>query len=528
MYIAKVPNRNSPPTILLRESVREGSKVRTKTIANLTKLPAARIEALVAAFRGDFDNKTANNIEPTIGQTFGTYFVLKYIADELGITKALGKGELPTLVSFLAMTRVAHRGSRLSAVRFAKQHAISDILSIDNLNEDKLYAALDYAAENQAQIEKNLYKEYLKQHKKPPALVLYDVTSSYFEGDKNELADYGYNRDGKKGKKQIVIGLLGDKDGNPLAIRVFEGNTSDTTTVTDQINKLRKEFGIEEVIFVGDRGMVKTKAQEELSAENYQYITALTDAQTRTLLNAEVIQLSLFDEGIAEIEAEDKRYILIKNNQIREQKLKRIDDKLEKLSLMIKERNDKVETSSRSKPDVGLKNISEWVKNNRLNKFVNLELKDKKIECTIDKDKKRDITSLYGCYTLVTDVDKSVLSKEEIKSSYKSLQNIEQDFKCLKTEFLEVRPIFVRKAERTVGHVFIAMLALKILRLMRQKLEPTTHTVEDAINALNRYVYITYEIDNKQIVKLPKPDAVQQEIFSTLGINFKNNNVGRK
>ena len=345
----------------------------------------------------------------------------------------MGNNELAKLVSFLAMTRIAHCGSRLSAVRFAEQHAIQDILGIEQLDENMLYEALDYAAENQDKIEAKLYQEYLKKHQEPPALVLYDVTSSYFEGQNNELAAYGYNRDGKKGKKQIVIGLLADIGGEPIAIRVFEGNTSDSTTVTDQINKLKSDFSITEVIFVGDRGMVKTKGQEALNAENYNYITALTDAQVRKLLDEKTIQLSLFDQKLSEVEVEGKRYVLILNDQIKAQKLANLDRKLNKLKDLIEERNQKVTGSVRAKAEVGLNNINAWVKTNRLDKFITLELKERTIEYRVDTEQQKKFMSLYGCYVLVTDVGSDKMTKEEIKRSYKSLQKVELDFKMLKT-----------------------------------------------------------------------------------------------
>ena len=505
--------------MLLRESYRDGTKIRTKTLANLSHFAPERIEALRLAFKGDFDN-VSPTLNPTVGKTFGTYFALKALIDETGITKALGNNELAKLVSFLAMTRIAHCGSRLSAVRFAEQHAIQDILGIEQLDENMLYEALDYAAENQDKIEAKLYQEYLKKHQEPPALVLYDVTSSYFEGQNNELAAYGYNRDGKKGKKQIVIGLLADIGGEPIAIRVFEGNTSDSTTVTDQINKLKSDFSITEVIFVGDRGMVKTKGQEALNAENYNYITALTDAQVRKLLDEKTIQLSLFDQKLSEVEVEGKRYVLILNDQIKAQKLANLDRKLNKLKDLIEERNQKVTGSVRAKAEVGLNNINAWVKTNRLDKFITLELKERTIEYRVDTEQQKKFMSLYGCYVLVTDVGSDKMTKEEIKRSYKSLQKVELDFKMLKTGFLEVRPIFVRKSSRTIGHVFIAMLALKVMRLLNNKLEVIDCSAGDALNALSRFIFLTYEVNGKVFTRLPNADELQLGVFKAIGISL--------
>lgn len=215
MYIATVPNRNSPPAILLRESYREDGKVKNRTLANLTHWKPERIDALGRALKGEFDGLSG---APQSGEIFGVVFALKRLADELGITAALGKSKAATLALFLVLARIAHGGSRLSAVRWAQQHAVDDILGLAAFDEDDLYAALDWLAEEQTRIENGLYETYLEQCGQPPALVLYDVTSSYLEGEQNELAGYGYNRDGKRGKKQIVVGLLTAADGEPLAV----------------------------------------------------------------------------------------------------------------------------------------------------------------------------------------------------------------------------------------------------------------------------------------------------------------------
>ncbi len=542
MYIATIPNRNSPPAILLRESRREGGKIRTTTLANLSHFSPDRIEALRLALKGEFDNRVSGVSQslPQIGKTFGTYFALKCMADELGLTKALGKDAEGALSLFLILTRVAHRGSRLSAVRFAENHAVADILGIPDFDEDDLYKALDHLHDHQDAIEQKLYQDYLKKNGKPPALVLYDVTSSYFEGTQNELAAYGYNRDGKRGKKQIVIGLLADPEGEPLAVRVFEGNTADPSTVTEQINVLKEKFAIEEVIFVGDRGMVKTKAQEALKAENYHYITALTDAQARTLLATGVIQYGLFDTSVCEVEHKGKRYILMRNDLVRAKEGKRLSDKIEKLKSLIQKRNEHVHHSKRAVPEKGLANLQKWVRQYRLHDFIELILEERMIVCRINPLAQEEAQLLDGCYVIMTDVAKDVLDTQQVHQAYRGLQNVERDFRTLKTGFLEVRPIFLRKKERTRAHVFVAMLALKLVRHFRQKL--TQHklawTVQDGLDALARYIFLTYEIEEKTIQVLPRPDEIQLQIFTALGLKLpqkplpngesKKANVGRR
>jgi transposase len=253
MYIATIPNRGSPPAILLRESYRDGSQVKTRTVANLTHWPAERIHALRRCLKGEFDGQL-EAVAPVSDRIFGVLFVLKAVAERLGIARVLGQGRLGKLALFLVLARVASRGSRLSAVRWAQEQAVAEVLGLDRFDEEDLYRALDWLADEQPRLEQRLYRRYVKQQGQPPVLVLYDVTSSYLEGQCNELAEYGYNRDGKKGKQQIVIGLLTAADGEPLAVKVFPGNTTDCTTVAAQIETLKQRFSIAEVVFVGDRG----------------------------------------------------------------------------------------------------------------------------------------------------------------------------------------------------------------------------------------------------------------------------------
>jgi hypothetical protein len=217
VYIARVPNRNSRPAILLRESYREAGKVRTRTLANLTHWAPERIVAMERLVKGEFDDGSGEMGEITSGEIFGVLFALKHLADQVGLTRVLGRAPEGKLVLFLILARIAQGGSRLSAVRWAQQHTVADVVGVEGCDEDDLYAALDWLANQQARIERELYRGYVQRQGQPPVLVLYDVTSSYFEGECNELGQYGYNRDGKRGKRPIVIGLLTAADGEPLA-----------------------------------------------------------------------------------------------------------------------------------------------------------------------------------------------------------------------------------------------------------------------------------------------------------------------
>jgi hypothetical protein len=527
MYIARIPNRNSPPAILLRESYREGGKVKTRTIANLTHWEPERLAAMERLVKGEFDDWTG---ELTSGEIFGVLFALKQLADQVGITRVLGTAPESQLNLFLILARIAHGGSRLSAVRWAQQHTVEDVLGLGSFDENDLYAALDWLAGQQARIERELYQDYVKRQGKPPVLVLYDVTSSYFEGECNELGQYGYNRDGKKGKQQIVIGLLTAEDGEPLAVRVFEGHTSDPTTVAEQITLLKEQFGIAEVVLVGDRGMIKAKGKAALSAEGFRYITALTDAQVRTLLKQGVLQLDLFDTPLCEAEHDGKRLIVRRNEAVRVREERRRADKLKQLQEKIAERNAFVEKSARASAEKGMAALQRWVKRHKLAKFVTLTLEERVIVCTLDADAQAEDGWLDGCYLLETDVPKALLDAKTVDERYRDLQNVERNFRTVKTTFLEIRPIFLRKAERTKAHVFVAMLALKITRQFEAGLrkafgttgeDAAAITPDDALVALGRLTYLyTTDRNGERHVHLPRPDEHQAKILKALGLSF--------
>lgn len=526
MYIATVPNRKSPPAILLRESYRENGKVKTRTIANLTHWAPERIEALRKALKGEFDGMGGEEVS---GEIFGVLFALKQLADQVGMTRVLGPAEEGRLALFLVLARIAHGGSRLSAVRWAEQHAVSDILGLEAFDENDLYAALDWLEAEQTRIEQGLYAAYVKDHGEPPAIVLYDVTSSYFEGEHNELADYGYNRDGKKGKKQMVIGLLTGADGEPLAVRVFEGNTADPSTVGEQIALLKQQFGVGEVVFIGDRGMIKAKGKAALGALGWRSISALTKEQIRALLKRGVLQPDLFDEDLSEVAEGERRLIVRRNAHIQHRERARRADKLKRLEALIAERNAFVSQSTRADPAAGLRQLEHWVKRHKLHGFVTLSLQQDQIRCQIDQEPMAEVALLDGCYVLETTVAAAHMEAQTVDERYRDLQNVERGFRTMKTDFLEVRPIFLRNGKRTKAHVFAAMLALKITRLFQALLhqafgttdgDPHAMTPEDALQALARLTYLIYDIKGTRYARLIQPDDQQRALLDALGIRF--------
>lgn len=528
MYIAKVPNRTSPPAILLRESFRESGKVKTRTLANLTSWAPERIEALDRALHGDFDHAALS--EPILGPGFGLLYVLKQLADQIGISAALGAREIGKLGLFLVLARIAHQGSRLSAVRWAESQAVAEVLGLKRFDEDDLYDALDDLASRQEKIEQALYRSYLRRQKMPPRLFLYDVTSSYLEGEHNELGAFGYNRDGKRGKLQMVIGLLTDERGEPLAVRVFQGNRSDPTTVGEQIRILQEQFQIQELVFVGDRGMVKSKGRQALHDAQLHYITALTDPQIRRLLGEGVLQLPLFSETICEVEHQQIRYVLRKNEAEAARVERRLADKFAKLEARIQARNTEVEAHPRCTPETGLRKIEQWAQRHKLQQLVQLRLEGSQIVLEHQPQAIATHLELAGCYVIATDVTAG-MSPEQVHESYMALQGVERDFRSIKTGLLELRPIFVQKASRTRGHVFCCMLALKLAREMEQRLRaafgttednPYAVTLPDALAALDRLCLLHYPVSKtaELATRLPHPNPTQKLILQALKLTL--------
>ena len=529
MFIDVVPNRNSPPAILLRESFREGSQVKKRTIANLSSWPASRIEIFRRLLRGELDALPLQELFQ--GPIFGVLFVLKQIADQLGLTTAIGHSRLGKLALFLVLARLPHQGSRLSAVRWAQDHAVSEVLGLDSFDEDDLYAALDDLWARQEKIALALYRHYQRRcGKQPPRLFLYDVTSSYLEGECNELGEFGYNRDGKKGKLQIVIGLLTDAAGEPLAVRVFEGNRSDPTTVAEQIKIIKEQFQVEELVFVGDRGMVKSKGKQALEQAKLHYITALTDPQIRGLLKRGILQLELFSQQLCEVEDQGVRYVLRKNETEAARERHRLEDKLAKLGEKITARNEETKNKLRCQPEAGKRKLEAWIAQHKMNGLVGLKLDGRMLRLERHETAIATSLELAGCYVVTTDVLPESMSAQEVHDSYVSLQKVERDFRAMKTGLLEVRPLFVRKESRTRGHVFCCMLALKLSREMERRLRehfgttdsnPHAITLRDALASLGSLCLMQYKVDEKTTVtKLPQPSTNQTKILKALGVNL--------
>ena len=504
---------------LLRTTRREGGKIVHTTVLNLNKYCTKQeIEALKLAFKHKNNLKALYSLKDELsvkqGTSFGAVWLLFETARKIGIIDALGKTRDGKLALWQVIARVIEQGSRLSAVRLAGRTAACDILGLDKFNEDHLYDNLDWLDENQKKIENRLFKTL--HAAKPPQLYLYDVTSSYLEGTKNELAAFGYNRDGKRGKRQIVIGLLCNEFGQPLSIEVFNGNMSDPNTVASQIRKVAGRLGGGEVTFVGDRGMLKSKQIQDLIDNDFHYITAITKPQIESLLKDGTMEMSLFDQNLSEIVTANGIRYITRRNPIRAKEIQASrNDKLKSLQKYVDRLNKYLSEHSRAVLKVALRKCLEYCKKLHLNGYVKLSLTDRIISVSIDDDELAELSKLDGCYALKTDLPVEVATKEIINARYKDLTLVEKAFRTCKTVELELRPINVRLASRTRGHAFVVMLAYRLTQELANCWESLNMRVSEGLDELKSLC--TSEITVRDVVmnKILIPNELSSKLLAS-------------
>src|SRR5256884_3917232 len=386
---------------LLRESYRAHGKVLHRTIANVSHCSEAEIAALRLALRHKEDLEHLGTIQDAVtlkqGLSFGAVWTVYHVARRLGIEKALGTTRAGKLALWQVMARVIDQGSRLSAVLLAMAHAACEVTGLGPFNEDAVYENLDWLASAQAAIEDRLYVQRTKT--KPIPLFLYDVTSSYLEGTHNALAAFGYNRDGKKGKRQIVIGLLCDEDGHPVSIEVFPGNTQDPQTFAAQINKVKARFDVHEITFVGDRGMIKGQQIADLAQQGLHYITAITKPQIEKLLKQGTLQLDLFDQELAEVLADEGVRYVLRRNPVRAQEVRaNRQSKLATLQAQVAKQNQYLADHPRANAQAALQKLVATAKHLRIADWVELTVADRAMTLTINEDARTAAAKLDGCY----------------------------------------------------------------------------------------------------------------------------------
>lgn len=492
--------------MVLMENYREDRKVKHRIISNLSKWPKRLVEGLEKLIKGQ-EIKTVSDLKLSAGKSFGAILTVLEIAKRLGIAQALGSSKQAKLAMFLVAGRIISHGSRnYLANEWIKGEAVDKILKLDNFTEDALYDNLDWLSENQEIIERKIYKHRCK-GKAIKDIFLYDVTSSYLEGDKNELAAYGYNRDKKKGKKQIVIGLLTDSEGYPLSVEVFKGNTGDTKTVSDQLEKLKDNFGVERVVFVGDKGMIKSAQIEEITSDIYKwnYLTTITKQQIRGLIDKGEIQLALFDADIVEVESKDHIRYILRRNPIRSDEIKKNrESKINYIIEFAAKQNLYLKEHKKAKTETAQRKINDKISALRLNTIITSKVKKREVIIETNTAGKKKEEELDGCYVLKTDVPKESLDTKTAHDRYKDLSKIEFAFRTMKTTLEEIRPIFVRKEKRTRGHVFVAMLAYMIVKYITDKFANSSFTRQFVIESLDKIGYLEYQYEGRTETVVPQ------------------------
>src|SRR2546429_3711838 len=380
--------------------------------------------------------------------------------------------------SYRANGKVLHRtianGSHCSA---------ADVLGLGTFDEDALYENLDWLAGVQASVEDRLFAQ--RTQTKPVSLFLYDVTSSYLEGTHNELAAFGYNRDGKKGKLQIVIGLLCDEDGHPVSIEVFPGNTPDPRTVASQIEKLKGRFGVTAITFVGDRGMIKGQQVEDLAQHGFHYITAMTKPQIEKLLCTGTLQMDLFDQKLAEVLTEEGIRYVLRRNPLRAQEMRDTRHaKLATLQAQVAKQSQYLTDHPRANAQGALQKLVARAEKLRIAAGVELPLEERALKLTVNASAQQEAAKLDGCYVLKTDLPPAQAPKEMVHDRYQDLASVERAFRACKTVHLEVRPIFLRREARTRAQALVVMLAYQIIRYLASCWRPSDFTCAEGLHAL--------------------------------------------
>lgn len=508
MYIERVPNRNSPPAVLLRESYREGKKVKKRTLANLSKLPDEVVDNLRLSLKGA---KVVNQEELPELCTVVRSLPHGHVACVLGTINKLGIPQLieskktrsRDLAVAMIVSRIINPTSKLGTVRGIRAEtansSLGELLGLSHGDRNEYYEALDWLLSKQIDIENALASRHLQNG----SLILYDLTSTYVEGTECSLAAYGYSRDRKKGKQQIVFGILCNQEGCPIAVEVFQGNSLDSQTLKQQISKVQKRFRIAQVVWVGDRGTItnvnilnELKAKEELD-----WITALTKNQIRKLAEVDYIQLGLFDEqNIIEIESNDypkerliacrNPLIAEKNAQVREELLLATEKELDK----IEQATTREKRALKGADKIGLR-VGKVLNKFKVAKLFEIEISDSHFAYRRKSEAIAREKILDGVYIIRTSVESEKMDAATTVRAYKGLSKVEQAFRCLKTIDLKVRPIYHYLDHRVKGHIFLCFLAYYVEWHMRKALATILFEEEDIKQTLssNREELLRYQ-----------------------------------
>lgn len=488
MYIDVVPNRGSRPAVLLREGWREGKKVRKRTLANLSHWPDDRVEALRAVLKGATHvGRLDEAFEITRTLPHGHVAAVLGTLRKLKLEAMLGvAGRERDCVVAMIVARIIAPGSKLATSRAlakeTKTSTLAELLGVEDVDEDALYEAMDWLLARKPKIEASLAKRHLAEG----TLVLYDLTSTYFEGRHCSLAKLGHSRDGKKGTLQIVFGLLCDAHGCPIAVEVYEGNSADPSTLSCQITKVRERFGIERVVFVGDRGMLtEARIREELRPNDIAWISALRTTAIRKLVDSGSLQLSLFDEvDLAEITDPafpDERLVVCKNPLLaaeRERKRNELLEMTERDLERIVQATRRKRMRLKGKDKIAMR-VERVIGRFKMRKHFAIEIDEDGFRYERKDESIAAEAALDGIYIVRTNVPGEQLDAEQTVAAYKSLSQVERAFRSLKTVDLKVRPIHHWSADRVRAHIFLCMLAYYVEWHMLEALAPILFADDD-------------------------------------------------
>jgi len=489
MHIDAVPNRGSRPAYLLRESFREGGKVRKRTLANLSSLPDEQIVAIRAVLRGEKLHPVDELFEVIESRSHGHVEAVRVAMQKLGFEALVSSRRCRErdLVCAMVAARIIAPHTKLATTRWWHTTTLAEDLGVADADEDDLYAAMDWLLERQGGIEKKLAARHLGEG----SLVLYDLSSSYFEGTTCPLAKLGHNRDGKKGKLQVNYGLLTDRRGCPVAVSVHDGNTNDAKTLLPQVDKLKKDFGIQTLVLVGDRGMISQKAIDELREQDQvAWITALKTAQIRALVEGGQLQLGLFDEkNLFELSHPDfpaERLIACRNPELaklrghkRQSLLEATEKELEQVKGMVERRR------LGGRDAIGVR-VGKVVNKYKVAKHFALDIEEHRFGFHRLEDNIAREAALDGIYIIRTSLAKKQMTADDCVRNYKSLANVERAFRSLKTIDLKIRPIHHHLADRVRSHIFLCMLAYYVEWHMREAWRPLLFADEDQVTKTTR------------------------------------------
>jgi transposase len=518
-------------SVLVRSSHRDGKKVVAKTLAILSHLPSWLILLVEKAInRGEpvdsldqLAGGSSGDFELQVADSFGAHHVVFEVAKAAGIPDALGSDEVAKLVLWQTLARVlAPAVSLLAMVRMVAGTVATVLLGIKNtFTEDDLYRSGAWVVRHQARIETHLFNHMPKSEE---GLFYYDVTSSYFEGQRNALAEFGYNRDKIKGKKQVVMGLLTDSAGEPISTQLFPGNTNDLATFRDQIDALKGRFAQKDVTMVGDRGMIRGPQQQQVNDAGLHYISALHKCEIETLLKAGTLQMGLFDNAVHETKLADGRRLVTRCNPQRREELSAMHTGFkQRMVAWVEKTNIYLQEHPKAKVETQLRQGLERLKKGKLHVWMKLAVKENRLELTEDKAAYEEHTKLDGCYAIVSDLAENKASAQQLHDRYKALSQVEADFRTLKHGHLEIRPWHVRSEDNTRAHAFTAMLALKIRRRLQAAWEPLNITVEEGLASLSQLcVMELIEKKSRQCVTrlLPKPNDLQAKLLAAAQVEL--------